>query len=256
MSDDPRLALLADLAHRHAAAVRQRQTSDAEALADLQRRLDAVSAELERLRALPELKVGQRLRQLARVGRSTPLPAPPGQAHTPTSVMSAVVVVRNRTAALDAVLAALRDAEVDRIEVIDDASADPSAVAALRASGAMVRRLDTPLGALGPWATGAMAEHLADGPTLLVTGDAAPSPDCPHDVIDRMRWELDRNRDAQAVELRVDGADRAVDAMFRLHRDTGPALDAVVLPDPYTARVLRSTPDDPAERFARFHDEP
>jgi hypothetical protein len=256
VSDDPRLVLLAELAHRHAVAVQQRQTSDAEALAELQRRLDAVSAELERLRALPELKVGQRLRQLARVGKTTPLPEPPAHAHNPASAMSAVLVVRNRTAAFDAVLSVLRDAEVDRIEVIDDASADPSTVAALRASGLPVRRLAAPLGALGPWAIGAMAEHLADGPTLLVTGDAAPSPDCPHDVIERMRWELDRDRDAQAVELRVDGADRAVDAMFRLHRDTGPAPDAVVLPDPYTAMVLRSTPDDPAERFARFHDEP
>jgi hypothetical protein len=256
VSDDPRLVLLADLAHRHAEAVQQRQTSDAEALADLQRQLDAVSAELERLRALPELKVGQRLRQLARVGRNTALPETPRHARTPTSAMSAVLVVRNRTAALDAVLAVLRDAQVDRIEVIDDASTNPSTGAALRDSGVVVRRLAAPLGALGAWATGAMAEHLADGPTLLVTGDAAPSPDCPHDVIDRMRWELDRNRDAQAVELRVDGAERAVDAMFRLHRATGPALDAVVLADPYTARVLHSTPDDPAERFARFHDEP
>jgi hypothetical protein len=81
-TDDPRLDVLSGIAVRNAAEVARlaRENDELRAhigttgdivqlrgeLADTTARLEAVAAELERLRAIPELKAGQRLRQVGR----------------------------------------------------------------------------------------------------------------------------------------------------------------------------------------------
>jgi len=250
------------MAHRHALdAATCRSSNDAGRRQELQRRLDAVTAELERLRALPELKVGQRLRHTARTVRGSSGTVQPADAVVATDTIQeaptvgAVIVVRNRRVALTTLIDRHLDPSSVSIEVIDDAGSDPATARMLDTLGVPVRRLESPLGSAGPWATGAMAAQLAARPTLLVTGDAVPGPSCPDDVIDRMRWELGRAPGVGAVGLRVAPDGHGIPPVFRLYRPgTGPGDPVQMLPEPYVGVVLRETPDDPGERFARLHD--
>ena len=132
--DDPRFDALSRIAVRNAAEVARLARENAELrahigttgdivelrgeLADTTARLEAVSAELERLRAIPELKAGQRLRQ---AGRSIRRPDPGSESHSPTrSVLPADEAIADAAPA-DAVPAV---AERASPEHLDDATAD------------------------------------------------------------------------------------------------------------------------------------
>jgi len=279
---------LTELAHHHAA----RATRLEHDLAWLRGRLDAdrvpveaelaaVSAELDRLRALPELRVGQRLRHLARRGQGAgrtpgrdepdpdmapstdppPDPAAEGLGYPARTATRAIVVVRNRRAGLDRLLAWLGQAGVTRVELVDDASSDPLTRQWLAASGIPVHRVERELGPAAAWALGLVAGPDHVPPTLVVDGDTLPAEDCPDDLVDRLEHELCRDDSLDAVA--PDVAEAPVEAAH------APAMWLVraVSPPPHrmrTGRLARPyavkcaswalADDDPNERFARLAD--
>ncbi|MEO1056154.1 MAG: hypothetical protein AAFY28_04490, partial [Actinomycetota bacterium] len=167
-------ALAAAQMRRSADAMRQLGTRDVSellgALADAEARAAAAEAELDRLRALPELKVGQRVRQpvAALARRRSDVGAPAAPASTPVvpataGRATALVLVRNRRHSLPAVVAWLRANGVERIEIVDNATSDPLTLRAIEQSGLAVHRLEEDLGDAAPWAAGALVDQLVRG---------------------------------------------------------------------------------------------
>jgi hypothetical protein len=260
---------VATLHHRLAAGERAAAEVD-----DLRARLEATDAELDRLRALPELRAGQRLRHTARLGaagseirdggggdavaadsaRTDPqsldtadrestvaadTSSEPGLGY-PEPRVAAIVVVRNRRAGLGPLLQWLGDHGVERIDIVDDATSDPATLETLAGIGHPVHRLDAALGPLGPWALGLVAEFSLRDPVLVVDADAVPAADCPDDALAHLFHELHRRPAVDAVELAAARApERAAPGPphFRLVRARLPRLpgEIVTLDAPYTA---------------------
>lgn len=281
-----RLTIAVDLAHTNAveavAATNERdelrwQIDHDVLLEDLRTQLADVTAELDRLRSIPELRVGQRVRQVSRSIRRSdastsmdetleaepsndseaPRSGSTGITHTALPVPAAVLTVRNRGEAIIEVVSRLRELGIQDLFVVDNASSDPAVAQALAELHCSVTRLDADLGSNGPWASGLMARLLNGGNVLEVSGLVVPDPDCPDDVIDRMVDELRRLPDVDAVQLSDNPPTTTVAGGFRLLRhglqsrpDQVSVLDA-----PYTATAVRSEPSEPSERFARLHDD-
>lgn len=248
-----------------AACHASRATADHEARREIdvvQRELDAVTAELQRLRALPELKVGQRARRLARMSRceapvaEVPLTATDSNAPRPSITAGAVVVVRNRREPLSALLAMFAEAGVEDLEIVDDASIDPATVGLLDSLDTKVHRMPVTLGAAGPWAYGIMARMLVRQPTFLVVGEALPTASIRDEVVERMLWELDRHHVPIGLPI-IDEVGEGLPAMFRLYPQAS-LFEPEVRPldPPYVAQQVRAGADRPEERFARIHDAP
>lgn len=261
---DERTMQVVDLAHHHALdAIGCRLSNDVNARHELQRQLDAVGAELDRLRSLPELKLGQRARQFGRLLRRCvhhhgvdPVTGEPTNLAAPPAV-GAVVIVRNRCNALMATISMLQRAGIDDIAVIDDASTDPRCMTMLESLDLPVHHLTEPMGWAGPWVTGAMARILSQRPALLICGEAVPKVSCPPDAIDRLLWELNRHPEVGAVGLPIHpvSSGSGIEPAFRLYRpDAGPRAECLELESPYVAEQLRLESDNPSERFAR-HEE-
>ena len=278
---DDTVGELIDRCHRAAvdAATRAPDVAAANALVQARLELAAESAELERLRRRPEVKLGQLVRGIwhRRPGRVERGPVPADDAHidrsntvaestapssappgTNRAAPSGVIVVRNRRAALVELLALLAESGVDRIDIVDNASSDPATLELLAGLGRPVRRFESPIGADEAWASGLMAQHLVDGPTLLIGGDTVPADGCPADVIERMSAELGRRPDAEAVSLPAQGiAPGGRRPRFELVRAGAERRPRVVatLSAPYGCRIAPADADDPAERFASHHDD-
>jgi hypothetical protein len=293
-----RLSVMAEMAHAHATetvsvaeerdALRRQISEDAQA-AEIRVQLEAVTAELDRLRSIPELRVGQRLRHVAKsIGSDdsdssaaiiedvSPPRTPANQADpTPESaigssaegltglrypvlaVPAAVVTFRNRGEALVEAASRLKALGIENVALVDNASSDPAMAKAVAVLDYAVTRLDVDLGSDAPWASGVMARLLAIGNVLEIAGLAVPGPGCPDDVVDRMTEELRRRPDIDAVELRQDPDSPLRDTTFRLLRQgmrSRPSLVAQ-LDDPYVAVAIRSDPLKPSEQYARLHDD-
>jgi hypothetical protein len=291
---DRRAEVLAAIAQRNAAEVVRLARENAALrarlggeLAHAEAQVRAVTAELDRLRAIPELRVGQRLRQLAHAVPSgsggvlsTANPAgdaaapaatsghapeaqagEPGMGYTDPPPPAVVVLVRNRRRAIEPLLAWLGERGVTHVELVDNASSDPATVELLAGSDRVVHRVEDDLGTLAPWVLGVAARLLADGPVLFVDGDTMPSDDCPSDALARLHHELARCSEADAVELAAAAAPVGRDdrrPLFQLVR-AGTAerpAAAIALVRPYEARCASwdAAADDPDERFARLCD--
>lgn len=309
-------AQLIELAHRRAVETArsrrdleelQRQVArSAQADAESWQRaaeLAVTSAALERLRALPEVKIGQRMRHivrslgpsrsdrraddLQRVTVDDPGGAPaepaepavgageaPGLRYPDHPPPAAIVVVRDRRQGLLSLLAWLDDHGIERVEIVDDGSTDPATRELLGGLDRPVHRLDADLGAGAPWAIGLVAELSIDEPVLVIDADTVPAPSCPDDAPARMRHELQRCADVDAVELApIDRpapgggsadhgtADRPDDDRstarpnFALVRGALEHLPrrTTVLAEPYAAVCASwaTSSLDPAERYAR-----
>ena len=225
------LEQIAEAAHRRALARANERRSGEEVrrlaaeLHEATLHLAATEAELQRLRALPELRVGQRVRHLLRRRARDPAPLPrhpsvaaepapdPGEVtcglgYAEPPAPAAIVVVRNRRRGVQPLLRWLSDHGVDGVEVVDDATSDPSTLELLGSLGQPVHRCDAHLGSVGPWAIGLVAELSATSPVLVIDGDTLPSVECPDDVLARLDHELERDAAADAVEL-AEGIGRA-----------------------------------------------
>jgi hypothetical protein len=264
-------------------------------VADLRARLAVTEAELDRLRALPELRAGQRFRHTARRGAagtegrdgggrdaaiadlpppdpqdvdtadldstSADAPSEPGLGY-PEPRVAAIVVVRNRRGGLESLLTWLGEHGVERIEIVDDATSDPATLEMLAGIGHRVHRLDTSLGPLGPWALGLVAELSLRDPVLVVDADSVPDADCPDDVLAHLVHELRRRPEDDAVDVATERAPDGASSgppQIRLVRARLPRLpvEIVTVDAPYTARRASwdAAVGDPAERFARRADE-
>ena len=237
------------------------------ALADAEARAGSFERELERLRSLPELKLGQRVRQpfgvLARRrgGGVTPEDVTPedageaAPARGVTGTSAAVVLVRNRRRAIEPTLDWLARLGVDDVAIIDNATSDPLTLNALEDLGVVVHRSEEDLGDAAPWSLGAMARPLLTADVLMVGEDTVPSATAPPDLIDRMRAELRNVPDAGAVDLvaPVPG-DRL--AWMRLVRcGAGPSDPTMRIEQPWVELASGAIdPDDPQERYARLHE--
>ena len=288
-----RLTVAADLAHSHAAeavsasnerdALRWQLAEGAQVaqVAELRVQLDAVTAELDRLRSIPELRAGQRLRHatqslrrpaadpsVATSGDQEPenisvAQVEPGFAgstelpHVSAPIPTAVVTARNRGKALREVVSRLKDLGVIDVFVVDNASSDPAVAQVLDAFDCTIITLDVDLGNDAPWASGVMARQLSLGDVLDVAGSAVPSPECPSDVLDRMVDELRRHPEVDAVELRENPQPPSGGAGFRLLRQglRSRPVSVATLHDPYVATAVRSDLSEPSERYARLHDD-
>ena len=274
---DDAVADLIDRCHRAAieAASRTPDVAVADELARTQLELAAASVELERLRQRPEVKLGQllrvvahRLRTLSRGGaphadlspaeRHVARAGAPARPERTGDAPAAVIVVRNRRTALAGLLSTLREAGVERIDLVDNATSDPATLELLTELGYPVRRFESPIGADEVWASGLMARHLVTGPTLLIGGDTVPSDGCPSDAIARMSTELARRPEAEGVAVvgegvSVDGR-RPCLLLVRAGATRRPRV-ITALPAPYACRIAPADPDDPAERFAAHHDD-
>ncbi len=287
--ESQRIEALVTLAHEHAlrahaaevelGALRWQQRHDPDAVR-LRAELAAVSAELDRLRALPELRVGQRLRHAASALRRTPSePAADrsavapvgvdggnrvarddldGLGHPPMPAPCAVIVVRNRPASLQLVVAWLEQHDVDAVEVVDNASSDPTLSVLLGALDAPVTRLPVDLGPGAAWASGALARRTRDTDVLVIDVDGRgvtlPEASCPADVLDRMTHELVRHRGLDAVELSPSSEqDPGRFRMIRRGLDSVPVAVGRLDP-PYRSVTTAGDPREPSERFADLHD--
>jgi hypothetical protein len=265
--------------------------------------LAVTSAALERLRALPEVKIGQRVRHivrslgpsrsdrraddLQRVTIDDPGGAPaepaspavaageaPGLGYPDHPPPAAIVVVRDRRQGLLSLLAWLDDHGIERVEIVDDGSTDPATRELLGGLDRPVHRLDADLGAGAPWAIGLVAELSIDEPVLVIDADTIPAPSCPDDAPARMRHELQRCADIDAVELapadrpapgggsvddgtavRPDGDRSTARPNFSLVRGALEHLPrrTTVLAAPYAAVCASwaTSSLDPGERYAR-----
>lgn len=284
--ESPRVEAVVALAHEHAqrahaalaelAAMQWQQLHDPD-VARLRAELAAVSAELERLRALPELRVGQRMRHAASVvRRSAAEPSPERSAvgaderrpashvdvralgHPPMLPPSAVLVVRNRPASLQLVLDWLDQHGVDDLEIVDNASSDPVLVAHLGVLGAPVTPVPVDLGPGAAWASGVLARCSVERNVLVIDidgqGVTLPDAACPSDVIDRMTHELARRPDLDAVELSASSErDLGRFRMIRCGLASVP-VDVGRLESPYRSVTTAPDPSDPSERYAVLHD--
>jgi len=281
-----RLAVAADLAHTQAVAaasataerdeLRWQIDQDVQ-LTQLRVELATVTAELDRLRSIPELRVGQRLRQVSSSVRrsdggvdadesSTPdaLKAPEssfegstGLTHSDLPIPPAVVTVRNRAEAAAEVISRLKALGVTDIFVVDNASSDPAVAETLARLDCSVTRFEANLGAHGPWVSGVMARLLEVGNVLAVDGLVVPALSCPEDVVDRMTEELRRRPDIDAIALSQDSDEaRPVGGFGLLRQGLRSRPERVATLDaPYVAIAIRLDPSDPAERFAQLHDD-
>jgi hypothetical protein len=281
------LEQVAELTHRRALALAiehgpggqvQRLTAE---LHDARLQLTATEAELERLRALPELRAGQRVRHLLRRGAqrpptpvpstdrseqypsASPIAAPDrGLGYREPAAPAAIVVVRNRRRGLQPLLRWIGDHGVERIELVDDATSDPATLELLESLDLPIHRCDAQLGAVAAWAMGLVAELSTTTPVLVIDADTLPATECPDDVLARLDHELEHDRDVDAVELGVgthpDAPLRPAPS-FRLVRAGLPRLPARVaaLTDPYVAvrASWSAASDDPDEAYARWCDE-
>jgi hypothetical protein len=170
-----RLAVSADLAHTQSVAAASAtaeldelrwQIENDVHLKELRVQLVAVSAELDRLRSIPELRVGQRFRQVSRSVRrsdggadtnessaadATDAPEPSfdgstGPRNSDLSVPTAVISVRNRAQVAANVISQLKALGVEHIFVVDNASSDPAVAEMLARLDCSVTRLDVDLG--------------------------------------------------------------------------------------------------------------
>jgi hypothetical protein len=286
---DRRVDVLAAIAQRNAAdAVRlARENAALRAQLAAERvhadaRVAAVTSELDRLRAIPELRVGQRLRRLAGPAPAADAPVAPvaasnqvgggtdsepdraerrGMGYPEPPAPAVVVLVRNRRRGIEPLLAWLAARGVTTVELVDNASSDPATVELLVASSRTVHRVDEDLGELAPWVLGVAPRLLADGHVLFVDGDTVPADGCPDDALARLHHELARHADADAVDIEpapapAGGSDRR--PLFRLVRagtSEHPAA-ALAVGDPYAVRCASwdAAADDPDERFARLCD--
>lgn len=292
--DSAQIDALVELAHEHArrahvaevelAALRWQQLHEPDAVR-LRAELAAVSAELDRLRALPELRVGQRvrhaasgLRRTAAAPPSEPAPErggvarggvdPAGRAaggdvgtldHPSLPAPCVVLVVRNRPSSLRLVVEWLEQHDVQPVEVVDNASSDPVLSTLLESLGAPVTRLPVDLGSSAVWASGALARRLRDGNVLVIDVDGRgvtlPAASCPTDVLDRMTHELARRPDLDAVELSpTSDQDPGRFRVIRGGLETGPAAIGR-LDTPYVSVTIAPDADQPSERFADLHDQ-
>ena len=225
-------------------------------------RATAAEQELDRLRALPELKVGQRVRQpaaaLSRRKKSPPtVPAASVEAVVPaeTAPVAAFILVRNRRRSLDAMVAWLRAAGISRIEIVDNATSDPLTLNALERSGLRVHRLEEDLGDAAPWAVGALADPLLDGPVVLVGDDTVVTDQAPALLLDRLLALLDEAVDADALDLVSSGRPGRVAWIRAIRRGAGPQGERHTVNEPWVALAsLDADPDDPEERYARMHE--
>ncbi len=229
------------------------------ALADAEARAAAAEAELERLRALPELKVGQRLRQpvAALTRRRTAEVATP-EPHTARMVpaasppISALILVRNRRRAIAPLVAWLRAVGIERIEIVDNATSDPLTLRAIEESGLAVHRLDEDLGDAAPWAAGALADPLLDGPVLLIGDDTVPTESAPVEMVDELVAAVG---DGDAVDLIGAQVDGRVPWMRLIGRGASPRGRRQLVAEPWVALAsLDVDPEEPEERYARLHE--
>jgi len=292
---DRRAEVLAAIAQRNAAEMVRlaRENADLRArlgaeLVHAEAQVRAVTDELDRLRSIPELRVGQRLRQLAHAvpSRSAPdgpagrppadaAPAHDGGAAGPDVVDAAgetglgyadppppavIVLLRNRRRGVEPLRGWLAEQGVHHVELVDNASSDPATVELLAGASEPVHRVDDDLGELAPWVLGVAARLLADGPVLFVDGDTIPSATCPADALARLHHELHRHADRDAVELpstEEDGGNgrRPLCRLVRSGTAERP-VTAFALPPPYAVRCASwdAAADDPDERYARLCD--
>ena len=288
--ESARVEALVALAHEHArrthvsltelAALKWQQQHDPEAVR-LRAELAAVSAELERLRALPELRVGQRVRQTTSFLRRSAARQPselavPARvdadgsnsasnstagalAHPPLPSPSVVLVVRNRPASLQLVLDWLERHDVDDVEIVDNASSDPTLLARFRALDAPVTRVPVDLGPSAAWASGVLSRRNLEGNVLVIDidGQGVTLPDvaCPSDVVDRMTHELTRRSDLDAVELSP-SSDQDLGRFRLIRRDLHSAPTNVGrLESPYCSATTIPDLSDPSKRYAALHDQ-
>jgi hypothetical protein len=281
-----RLAVTTDWAHRHAldAAILRRQLSVATGdpyggaagalraeLVDAQLQLAAVRAELERLRALPELKAGQRLRRRRSTPPATPVSTPPAVADDDDRFevaatgsgaeagVTAVIRVRNRRSGLPGLLDWLVTHGVERVEIVDDGSADPATVQLLDESPYQLHRLEAPVGPNAPFVVGLVAGLVSAGPVLVVDADAAVDDAAPADLLAQMLDQLAAEPGLDAVRLCAEagGVPAPEWLLVREGIDHVPtSIGALVVPGTLRSAADGVDPDDPAERFARLHDDP
>ncbi len=286
-----------ELAHRHATRVRELehelawlQAQLADARAPVEAELAAVTAELDRLRALPELRLGQRARQAARVvsrsdvsptsapeapdapderARATNPSAPVGGAAPEGSGLGyparrttrAVIVVRNRGTGLDALHRWLGEAGITELHVVDNATSDPTTLRSIVGLDVPTHRVERDLGFDALWALGLIAGPAHAAPTLVVDADTLPGTECPDDLLDRLEHELDRDPSIDGVaatpEVSPDGAAHGP-ALWLVRASAPPPHRMRIghLDAPYTVRAASwgLADDDPNERFAQLAD--
>ena len=234
------------------------------ALADAETRAAASDRELERLRALPELKVGQRLRQpLRALDRRRRRDAGTADEHAagvgldaPTAERAAVtvvVLVRNRRRSLRPVIDWLRANDVEHVRIVDNGSTDPLTIAALTELDVGVFRTDEDLGDAAPWATGAMAGPLLDGDVLMIGENTVPGPKSPPNVLDTLRRELAAHPHVGAVDAVGSGDDGCVPWIRLVRRGASPAAEVVTVEAPWLVWAAADD-DEPEERYAQLHE--
>ncbi|MEM8618741.1 MAG: hypothetical protein AAGF73_03375 [Actinomycetota bacterium] len=232
------------------------------AVADAEARAAAAEQELDRLRALPELKVGQRVRQPAAVfsrRRQSPPPVPAASVEAvvraEAAPVAALILVRNRRRSLDDMIAWLRAAGIGRIEIVDNATSDPLTLNALERSEVPVHRLEEDLGDAAPWAVGALADPLLDGPVVLVGDDTVITDQAPALLVDHLLALLDAVVDADALDLVSSGPPGRVAWIRVIRRGAGPRGERHTVNEPWVALAsLDADPEDPEERYARMHE--
>ncbi len=234
-------------------------------LAAVSARLEVTERELERLRQLPELKLGQRLRQpvdaIARRRAATDPPAGVAEgaesrhSHAAAPELAAVALVRNRRRSIEPTLTWLADRGIDDVAVVDNATSDPLTLNALQDLDVVVHRSEEDLGDAAPWALGAMARPLAVADVLIVGEDTVVSASAPPDLIDRLRTELLHAPDVGAVDL-VAPVDRQPVAWMRMVRRGGaPSARVLRVEQPWIELASDAVdPDEPQERYARLHE--
>ncbi|MEO1059695.1 MAG: hypothetical protein AAFY28_22560, partial [Actinomycetota bacterium] len=113
-----------------------------------------------------------------------------------------------------------------------------------------VHRLEEDLGDAAPWAAGALADPLLDGPVLLVGDDTVPTNDAPDQLVDELIAALG---DDDAVDLVADEVDGRTAWMRLIRQGAGPHGRRRVMAMPWVALAALDA-DEPEERYARLHE--
>ena len=196
--------------HAHAHAVRSVELQhQVDRLQAGESELAALQFEIDRLRALPEVRVGHRLRHM--VARGTARlrrPRKSAERGAPTEATSAmewrppvVIIVRDRLGCLDDLVTWLEANEVTEIHLVDNDSSYPPLVSYLDSSPHHVWRLGANLGHEAPWVIGLVAELSSRGSFVVTDPDVIPDEACPPDVFDHLQRLLDRHVDIDKVGL-------------------------------------------------------
>ena len=196
--------------HAHAHAVRSVQLQrEVDRLGAGDSEIAALQFEVDRLRALPEVRVGHRLRHVVASGiarlRRPKRSAGRGPLTEATSATEwrppVVIVVRDRLACLDELVTWLEANKVTEIHLVDNDSSYPPLVSYLDSSPHHVWRLGTKLGHEAPWVIGLVAELSSRGSFVVTDPDVIPDEACPPDVFDHLQRLLDRHADVDKVGL-------------------------------------------------------